>query len=238
MDWCIVSSFHKWRKRNKAPVRWSQRVEWTPGWRWYQHTFSGKWSKHQTTGVFPHLWELHWQARHQYYCLKASRGTLNNKCCSIYLFEWMYSLVTNWWWTYLRAKNKIRCYGEADFLNCKLQRMGAVSVTVCFLYLKLLLQCTQPSWLPEWSPHGWSGALQEPLYSAPSGPLNHIQRAGTKTQKGRGKEGEKTSLFLIIPITPTINTSLFCPPTASACHRQFFWPKIMKPPPLSPLIIR
>lgn len=46
---------------------------------------------------------------------KKSRVTLNNKCCSIYVFEWIYSLVTNWWWTYLRAKNKIRCYGEADF---------------------------------------------------------------------------------------------------------------------------
>lgn len=91
-------------------MRWSQRVEWTPGWRWCQHTLSGKRSKHETTVVFFFLiicgnlidrqdtniavW------KHK----KNPSGTLNNKCCSIYLFEWIYSEVANCWWTYLRAK--------------------------------------------------------------------------------------------------------------------------------------
>lgn len=49
-----------------------------------------------------------------------------------------------------------------------------------------------------------------------------------KKHKGWRQRG---LLFLIIPITPAINTSFFCPPTAWDCHRQFFQPKIMTPPP-------
>ncbi len=51
-----------------------------------------------------------------------------------------------------------------------------------YFYLTLPLPCKQPSWLPGWNQHGWSMAPREPLYSAPSGPLNHIQRAGTQTR--------------------------------------------------------
>lgn len=74
------------------------------------------------------------------------------------------------------------------------------------------------------------GLPQSPFTQHRLGHWTTSKELGQKHKREEVKEGKKISLFLIIPITPTINTSLFCPPTASACHRQFFWPKIMKPP--------